>query len=270
MRSLALLAVPVLVALAFAGCAGNAQDIAPTSSTSSSSSSTAASSSSSSPSSSTSSSSSSSSTGPAPNHAPTGSISAVANGTSATFTFTGTDSDHDALTWILAFGDGAKSDGTTLPATVTHDYAAAGNVTATLKLSDGKQETAYTVALSLAPEAPSTQTVTGSWTAGVPGCVYANPRQSLDYVQQLSPLEGKAWVKFGVNSTTIGRPFTATFTASAAKVVDEIDFYDAGGKYLHYVDDTGGVIQDFVPAGAAFAGLYACDPAPGSVTYVTS
>jgi hypothetical protein len=85
---------------------------------------------------------------PPANNPPTGSISAVVNGTTATFTLTGTDQDGDALTWALAFGDGATSNGTVLPATVNHTYAAAGNFSVVYSLTDGEDSTSYNVTVT--------------------------------------------------------------------------------------------------------------------------
>ncbi|HUR61116.1 MAG TPA: PKD domain-containing protein [Candidatus Thermoplasmatota archaeon] len=77
------------------------------------------------------------------NHAPTATLTVV-NSTgnapfNATFKLEGSDPDGDALTYTLAFGDGgANATGTTLPTTVVHAFAAKGNFTAALTVTDGK------------------------------------------------------------------------------------------------------------------------------------
>lgn len=103
--------------------------------------------SSSSSSSSTSASSTSTSSSPA-NRAPTGAISVVVNGTTATFDLTGTDPDGDALVWGLEFGDGNSTNGTTLPTTLSHNYTA-GNFTANFTITDGSAMATYNVSLNV-------------------------------------------------------------------------------------------------------------------------
>ncbi|MFO1533438.1 MAG: hypothetical protein ABR562_07060, partial [Thermoplasmatota archaeon] len=85
------------------------------------------------------------------NAAPTGSLAATVSSGSlnVSFAITGTDADHDPLSWTLdANGDGTidqKQDApATLPATVPYTFAAGGNYTAKLVLSDGKHNVPYT------------------------------------------------------------------------------------------------------------------------------
>jgi hypothetical protein len=139
MRVAAVVAVLAIVAVALAGCSGKDPDRYPngvpsTSPTSRSSSSG------------TTTSSHTSSTGPDPggngtgNHAPVAHLAVDVNGTAANFTLDGTDADNDTLSWTLDFGDGNHTNGTSLPATVAHDYAASnvtGNLTASLNVTDG-------------------------------------------------------------------------------------------------------------------------------------
>lgn len=154
MRLLALLAATLLSTLVLAGCSDNGGDGDGPSSSSSSSAAPTSSSSSSSTSRSSSSSSTSTTTAPPANRAPTGSISAsAASGAiplTVNFTLSGSDPDGDTLAWTLLFGDGASDDGAALPATVSHDYTAAGNFTAELTLSDGKAQSSYEVTITVA------------------------------------------------------------------------------------------------------------------------
>ena len=79
--------------------------------------------------------------GPGANRAPTV-ASLVATGGAGllvNYTFEASDPDSDPLTWSLDFGDGsAPATGSALPGQASHTFAAAGNFTATLTVSDGK------------------------------------------------------------------------------------------------------------------------------------
>lgn len=127
MRTIQALAMALALPLALAGCSGD--DDTPGTSTSSSPSAT---------------SSSTNATAPAnlTNRAPTANLTAdPATGTApinVTFSVAGNDSDGDDLEWTLAFGDGSAENGTTLPTTVVHEYAAGGNFSAVLMVSDGR------------------------------------------------------------------------------------------------------------------------------------
>ena len=99
---------------------------------------------------------------PSTNLAPSANLTVTpANGIAplaVTFTANGTD-DGDDLSWILDFGDGNKTNGTTLPATVEHTYTNARNYTASLTVSDGalnRTATAHVAAEGeSAPAAPT-------------------------------------------------------------------------------------------------------------------
>lgn len=83
---------------------------------------------------------------PLPNLPPTATVIAAVNGTEAAFTLNGTDPDGDNVTWTLHFGDNTTAaNGTTLPASVNHTYAAPGNYSANLTVSDGNLTNSYTV-----------------------------------------------------------------------------------------------------------------------------
>ncbi|MEK6975047.1 MAG: PKD domain-containing protein [Candidatus Thermoplasmatota archaeon] len=141
----AILAVLVLVVVAFAGCAAdpkNDKEADPTASGTETGSGTKSGTSSSTKSSSGST--SQSGTGfPSANHAPAATL--TANRTAGTaplsvnFTLGGTDADNDSLSWTLSFGDGsANATGSTLPSTVVHAFAAAGNYTVLLTVRDAR------------------------------------------------------------------------------------------------------------------------------------
>ncbi|MEA3137437.1 MAG: hypothetical protein QOJ26_1855 [Thermoplasmata archaeon] len=275
MRTLALLATLTFVALAFAGCAGDGNGGGDSSSSSSSSSRSSTSGTGTTSRSSTASatgSASATSTGggtTATNQPPVGTISVTVDGANATFSLSGSDPDGDTLVWDLTYGDGSKTNGTTLPANPVHTYASAGNFTANFTITDGQAPATYDVTVTLAGVGGGAgpQVVEGEWTTGIPACGPANPAQSLDY-SGATPLEGVAWVVFDVDPATYGKPFTATFANSPAYFADEVDFYLEDGTFLDYFPETGdSVVTGEVPATASFGALYACDPAPGSVSY---
>ena len=89
----------------------------------------------------------------APNQPPVGTLTAVVNGTAVAFLINGTDPDQDNLTWELAFGDGESTNGTSLPANATHDYATAGLFNATLTLDDGTAQATYNATVNATAEA---------------------------------------------------------------------------------------------------------------------
>lgn len=106
---------------------------------------------------------SSNTTAPA-NQPPTGTMAVSVPGGAAplnvSFGLQGTDADGDALTWTLAFGDGNGTNGTALPANVTHVYAAAGAFNATFTLNDGTEEAAYHALVNVSANATAAAVLT--------------------------------------------------------------------------------------------------------------
>lgn len=143
MRSILVVALLALSTLALAGCADDAERTPLTSPTPSRSASATGSSTATGTgsSSATGSSTQTSTDASGSNQPPTASLSAAPASGSApldvTFSLGGTDPDSDALSWVLHFGDGNQTAGTTLPTTVPHSFSAAGNYTASLVVSDG-------------------------------------------------------------------------------------------------------------------------------------
>ena len=72
------------------------------------------------------------------------------DGTKATFNLTGSDADSDPLVWDLDFGDGNATNGTSLPATVMHNYTKTGNLTVVFSVTDGKAPASYNVTVKVA------------------------------------------------------------------------------------------------------------------------
>lgn len=220
-----LLAVVLLTCLAFAGCSsGGAEDGEDTSSSSASSSGTG--SKSGTKSGSGTASSSGTGTGQPSNKAPTGRLAAsVANGTtplSVNFTLEGSDADGDALSWSLAFGDGASENGTALPANVTHAFAAAGNYTVTYNLTDGKASASYNVTIRVAAGGPGGGSTTAVFTEAqeypsnpvnslvIPNVGYAGATGCAGYWDGTS---GVDCVFFELEAAWAGKAFTATADA---------------------------------------------------------
>jgi hypothetical protein len=224
MRIVAFLAFLTVSAMVLAGCSGDGDGDSKSSSSSSSRSSSRTNSTTS-VSSSSSTSASSTSTGPA-NSAPTGSISVSVNGTNATFNLTGSDPDGDTLVWDLAFGDGNATNGTVLPANVTHQYASnlTGNVTVDFTLTDGQESTTYNVTFVVggAGAGATGQHVEGGWSAGDPvDCGVAS----------LDDTNGTTHQRFDIEGATAGGTYTITFSA-AVPGFWSFTFFDSAGNDL--------------------------------------
>lgn len=288
MRIPAAFALVLLASLALAGCSGNdpLRYPSPVTSTSHTATSASASASSTAPASS-----SSSSTGPAGNatgnHPPTGALDVQVNGTLANFTLTGSDADNDSLSWTLAFGDGNATNGTALPATVTHNYTAAGNVTPVFTLSDGNHTTAYNATIAVGVGAAA-ETVTSTWTVGSVWCVnYPYNASSIGGggptpFKHGTPAANSLYGEVVVKASWAGRPYHADF-GKPANMEDAaiIAFYDASDGYLDSGASAGGLngppdpaadpmtADGTIPAGAAIATLMNCANPQGITATLT-
>ncbi|MEK6985913.1 MAG: PKD domain-containing protein [Candidatus Thermoplasmatota archaeon] len=102
-------------------------------------------------------------------------FAANVTGLNATFTLAATDANNDTLSYTLSFGDGSVNATGSLPAAnVTYAFAAAGNYTAQLIVSDGKLSANQTILIVVvAPPAVvlSTQ-CERTPTAELPGALY--------------------------------------------------------------------------------------------------
>jgi PKD repeat protein len=243
-----LLAVFLLAALALAGCSGGGDDgdkAGPGSSSSTGSGSVTG-----------------TSTAPAPkaNHVPSAALNAsVATGASplkVDFTVSGEDPDGDALSWTLAFGDGNRTNGTSLPATASHTYNVTGNSTiaAVLTVSDGRLNATGNVTIRVtAPAAAADVTVLEgevSMACDTPGLCYvvgANGCLGWDTRQQ-----GLDCVWIEVPADLVGRPFE---TASAGDVDVEFrsDCEPTGDSISNLGND--GQEKGDIPAGTGCAVL---------------
>ena len=163
MRTLVLLTA---FALLLAGCSGGSDTGTTSSSTTSTASTTQATSTGATTSATTT---SGTTTAPAANRAPTATLTAsVPGGTlplNVTFKLEGADADQDELTFTFD-ADGKQpaervGNGSGLPATVVFSYAAAGNYTAVLKVSDGTNETQATAKISVQAGAKPAVVITG-------------------------------------------------------------------------------------------------------------
>lgn len=78
------------------------------------------------------------------------------------FTLAGSDPDQDPLNWTLAFGDGsANLTGRDLPATVLHDYTAAGLHRVVLNVTDGALWVVRDLVVNATPGAPPAEIFSG-------------------------------------------------------------------------------------------------------------
>lgn len=267
MRLLGILACLVLATVAFAGCSDQPSDDPASSSTSGSPTSASTTSSSSR---STTTSSTSTSSAAAANHPPVGSLSVLVNGTSARFELNGSDADGDALSWTLEFGDGNRTNGTSLPASANHTYASTGNHSATFNLSDGRNTTSYEAVVVVAAQGGGSaplQSVSGGWAIGV-----ADGGASTEiFACGSSPFNEVTHLRFAVEPATVGRPFTATITdASGGASIQDwgIIFFEAGCLAFEVVSVTGnGPLTGTVPAAAALGAAIATGGAMLELTY---
>lgn len=256
MRTPALLAVLAILAVSFAGCSDGGDGEGDGTSSSSSSSASSTSTSTSRSSTSTTRSSTSTSTGPAANKAPTGSLSASVNGTNATFKLTGSDPDKDALVWDLEFGDGNSTNGTTLPANVTHSYMnRTGNITANFTITDGKNPVTYNVTITLGGAQETLFTFAGS-------TLVPNPALSLE-IPSFGSFGGAACGSFNSGESGGDCIFTAldpslagnSFAVVSSVGNSEADFWDSCDPVMGTFVDDGFFVGDgeatgTVPAGA--------------------
>lgn len=150
---------------------------------------------------------------PTENRAPTASLAAsIEEGEvpfNVTFTVDGADEDGDDLTWSLdADGDGeADAEGDEVPAEYVHTFAAAGDHTATLTVSDGAQEATASVDITADEGGPTgpVEVFDGGWTAGVFGCALRSTVPGGDD-------DGVQYLTYVFEPESVGRPFTSTTT----------------------------------------------------------
>lgn len=278
MRLSALLAAACLASLALAGCSDGGGDGDGTSSTSTSTSrsgtSTVTSTGTSTPGTSTATSTSSTSTSTGPggpqNRAPTGSVSVTVNGSRAAFALNGTDLDGDVVTWSLDLGDGNATNGTTLPATVTHTYPN-GNYSLNYTLRDEDGATA-SYALNLTVNAtgsagPIQVASVGYAAGGEFGC----GAEYDPFPGPGLPASGVLYGEIAVDPATIGGPYVLdlSWTEGALPVFADIAFYGAddallGGNLVEGAPPL--LLEGTVPAGATYAIVTMCDPGAGEAT----
>jgi hypothetical protein len=224
------LAIALMVALAFAGCAGKSNSTSTTTSATSSTSTTSATTTHSSTTTATSTTThttttsstttSSSSTSSGPNHPPTVNTFTASrpNGTSLafTFTFTASDPDGDTVSWTLdANSDGtADRSGASTPSSALYTYAAAGLYNATLKVSDGKSFAFQTLAVN-ATVAPSGPLGSASITWKVGSVAYGPypyaPDGSGAPFNPGTPAANVLWGELAIPASWQGHQFTANF-----------------------------------------------------------
>ena len=293
-----ILALVLVLAFALAGCTGTSESSSSSNQAGTASGATAASGTSSqagtaskAPTGSASASSSAaSSSAPAANRAPAitafkTNVSGGAAPLAVGFNFTASDPDGNPLTFTLTFDDGSDSVTGSLPApTQSHTYAASGNFTATLVVSDGKAETSSTALVKITDSLPagaSYQEFASSFLVDNPAC-YSGEYDALPSNESPLPptpvgpagtagAEFLNYAKLALLPGTIGQTFVATFLSGAFE--DHVLFLDASEAVLEDVatgglDDPDWVATGTVPAGAAFAVFFGCQNLAGeAVTY---
>ncbi|MES2155892.1 MAG: hypothetical protein V4510_12225 [bacterium] len=95
---------------------------------------------------------------------------------SINFTLGASDADGDALSWTFdANSDGTKEDsGTDLPKTVAFSYAQAGTSNATFRVTDGRLESVFVVAVTILEAKPASVVFTGHVDVPDPASTAAN------------------------------------------------------------------------------------------------
>jgi PKD repeat protein len=180
------------------------------------------------------------------------------------FTVSGSDADGDTIVWDLTFGDGNKTNGTSLPKTVSHNYTKAGNFTASLMVTDGKDHTTSNVTIHVAGGggAGGSQDATVKYTVGQGFCGGTYPAQAAG--------TDTIFGQLAVDASTYGKAFTADWTfATPGSLGVQVIFKDAAGTT---VGDVSNVLvtslADKVPALAVTAWFSDCGPGgPASVAY---
>lgn len=215
------LAILLLVAISFAGCAdkgdkgkdddGDGDDGGATGTGTRTSTGTSTQ-----PGSGTSSGSGTATGGPGPNRAPTTSLAAsVANGTvplNVTFTVTATDPDGDNVTWDLRFGDGESAQGAG-SGKANHTFDEAGNYTVVLNVSDGARSASanLTIEVSMGGGSANSFIVTLTDICAPPTTTCTNAPNGCPDFARRTPGTFCAW--FPIPAELRGKAFTLTSTS---------------------------------------------------------
>lgn len=204
------------------------------------------------------------------NAPPMAALNVSIDGLMAVFNITVTDADNDTINWTLdANGNGTVDHNGTESALVNVTYAAGGNYTALLSVTDGHNVTNITLlVIAIAPEPlPPGQETTVTWIAGTlaPGCL--GDIFGVPFAQEL---DGIAYQSFAIEPHTIGYDYTATATA------DPTGGGDAGLAFLDA--DWGTISSDFVsrsgagtvPEGAAYGLFWSCYYVQNTGTFIST
>ncbi len=195
------------------------------------------------------------------NIAPTALLNATSDGLNATFVVDVHDEDGDNLTWELdADGDGVGDANGTASQNVTFRYAAAGTYNATLRVSDGANETIanLTVVVEEAISYLPGQHAEGSFTAG--GATLIGCFGDIFGVGYPKALDGVFYRSFALEPHTIGYSYTASVSAAAADSPG-FAFLDADWNVVSsgFMSSHG---QGEVPEGAAYGVWWSCLATP--------
>lgn len=195
--------------------------------------------------------------GPA-NHAPLANLTAnVTTGMAPlaiNFTLNGTDGDGDALTWVLSFGDGSVNvTGSSLPASVVHDFGQAANFTVRLEITDGQALVNATLVIAATPPVPEPG-FTPIHREGGPAVLCPQCTNSVAY-NTCAGLKAKVnefdCFFFEVPATSAGHTVTASSDNPYVNVQVMTDCSGEGEGLYRFVDGVGSSPYSFIlPAGS--------------------
>ncbi|MGB1696961.1 MAG: PKD domain-containing protein [Thermoplasmatota archaeon] len=185
------------------------------------------------------------------------------------FEINASDPDGDFLFWSLdADGDGSpEGDGSEFPATISHQYEAAGTYNISVLVDDGAAgtyaNTTLTLEAKIVPPAYTEQLViTGTSQAACPQCTAAGANTGAGYRAGESGVDS---VFAEVPGVYAGAPFTATSNGNIDLVFrDSCDAGAAVGEPFAADGDESGK----VPAGAACVLMWTPDT-PGATLTIT-
>jgi PKD repeat protein len=99
--------------------------------------------------------------------------------------------------WDLLFGDGNKTNGTSLPSSVKHQYSKGGNFTAQLTVTDGKDSTVATVKVKIAAGSVGTAAGLDPNCQGAPQVTIPPAGPAMYYIEvrdATSPTSSSQWM----------------------------------------------------------------------------
>lgn len=212
-----------------------------------------------------------SSSAPAANHAPEAELTAdIIDGPaplSVTFTAEATDSDDDALTYKLVFGD-ASADGVGDLAGATqiiHSFAAAGTYNVVLNVSDGASFDTATLSITVTTAGMAPIVINAEWPVGA-----SDGAAQFEFLNCApGPGDGVTHADFTVPAEGFGRPFVAKITGTGPIVEWGLYISDPGCGASDYQTESaegGADITGTIGPSYSFGYVYSTGGANLSVT----